>query len=65
MKRIEGNFNFQGYIDIFENYVVSFVYFLGYGDNYFYMDDNVLCYRFKVVKDWMVNNNLRLLIWSL
>lgn len=63
MKRIEGNLNSQGYIDILENYAVPSAHLLGYGDNYFYMDDNAPCHRSKVVKDWMANNNLRSLIW--
>jgi hypothetical protein len=63
LKRVTGNLNSQGYIDILENFAVPSAHILGYSDNYFYMDDNAPCHRSKMVTEWKENNNMNSLIW--
>ena len=63
LKTLHGNLNQHGYIDILGEYMVPSAHLLGYGDHYWFQDDNAPCHRARTVVEWKQKHDIMSLQW--
>ena len=63
LKTLHGNLNQHGYIDILGEYMVPSAHLLGYGDHYWFQDDNAPCHRARTVVEWKQEHDIMSLQW--
>ena len=59
---LHGNLNARGYIHILEDAMIPSAHYLGYGDNFFFLDGSAPCHPAAIVNTWKTDNNIMSLV---